>query len=109
MANDPSDNRSGGDDFLSAAQPPFKPEEALVQLRRQLRDLRALSEQGAFFQLQGIPVIELRAEGPQLLARLARRPSRQSEWDRQLLGASADTRRFLDEVKRRLVRWNDED
>lgn len=95
------------DDFF--APPAFKPEEALVQLRRQLRELRAFTERGAFFELQGIPVLELQAEGGQLRARIARRPTRNPDWDEQALKSSADGRRLLDEVKRRLVRWKDED
>lgn len=91
------------------APPAFKPDEALAQLRRQLRELRALTERGESFELQGLPVLELRVDGAQLQARLARRPNRHPDWDPQSLKSSADTRRFLDEVKRRLVRWNDED
>jgi hypothetical protein len=95
------------DDFF--ALPAFKPDEALVQLRKQLRELRAFTERGAFFELQGMPVLELQADGGQLRARIARRPARNAEWDEQALKSSADGRRLLDEVKRRLVRWKDED
>ncbi len=96
------------DDFF--ALPPFKPDDALVQLRRSLRELRALSERNEGFELRGQPVVQL-ALGPQgdhLQARLVRQPARSPEWDLRTLRSAADVRDFIDEVKRRLNRWSDE-
>ena len=95
----------------SFALPPFKPAEALVQLKRSLRDLRTLAERGDSFELKGSRVIELQAEDTAIAARLAKRPMRGGtpEWDRFMLAGSADVRRFTDEVKRRLARWTAED
>jgi hypothetical protein len=96
------------DDFL--ALPAFKPEEALVQLKRSLRDLRGLSERGNGFELKGAAVMAFTLEAQAIAAQLAKRPSRSSvEWDRYTLAASPDVRRFTDEVKRRLARWTEED
>lgn len=96
------------DDFF--ALPAFKPEEALVQLKRALRDLRQLTERGNGFELKGAAVIAFTLEGPAIAAQLARRPTRSSvEWDRFTLAGSPDVRRFTDEVKRRLARWTEED
>ncbi|NRF66562.1 hypothetical protein HLB44_06170 [Aquincola sp. S2] len=97
------------DDFF--ALPPFKPAEALGLLKRSLRDLRTLSERGDGYELKGSRVIELEADDKTITARLARRPMRGGtpEWDRFVLGASPDVRKFTDEVKRRLARWTEED
>ena len=94
------------DDFF--APPPFKPDEALVQLKRTLRELRPLAERGNGFDLQGQRVIELGVDGGALQARVAKRPARSPEWDRRTLKNSADVRQFTDEIKRRLGRWSDE-
>nr|WP_297354327.1 hypothetical protein [uncultured Caldimonas sp.] len=94
------------DDFF--APPPFKPDEALVQLKRTLRELRPLAERGNGFDLQGQRVIELGVDGGALQARVAKRPARSPEWDTRTLKNSADVRQFTDEIKRRLGRWSDE-
>jgi hypothetical protein len=94
------------EDFF--APPPFKPDEALVQLKRTLRELRPLAERGNGFDLQGQRVIELGVDGGALQARVAKRPARSPEWDTRTLKNSADVRQFTDEIKRRLGRWSDE-
>lgn len=94
------------EDFF--APPPFKPDEALVQLKRTLRELRPLAERGNGFDLQGQRVIELGVDGEALQARVAKRPARSPEWDTRTLKNSADVRQFTDEIKRRLGRWSDE-
>ena len=98
------------------ALPAFKPEEALVKLRRDLRELKPLQEQGAGgtparFALKGLMVIELQAapDAPAILARLAKRPSQRPEWTSQKLTSSADVRKWLDGVRQALKRWDDED
>lgn len=103
------------------ALPPFKADEALVQLRRQLRELKPLQEQGTGpvtrIAFKGLPVIELQlldAAGapsgkPAIQAALAKRPSSRPEWGRSTLDSSAAVRKWLDEVKRQLPRWSDED
>jgi hypothetical protein len=97
------------DDFFEL--PAFKPAEALVQLKRTLRDLRTLTERGNAYELKGSRVIELDAGEKQIDARLAKRPTRGGtpEWDRFVLAGSPDVRKFTDEVKRRLARWTEED
>jgi hypothetical protein len=94
------------DDFF--APPPFKPDEALVQLKRQLRELRPLAERGDGFELQGRTVLRLAVAGPQIEARLAKRPAVSPEWTLHTLKNSADVRRFVDAVKAQLARWSDE-
>jgi len=90
------------------ALPPFKPDEALLTLKRNLRDLRSLEARGDSFWLQGQAVLELSAQEGQLLARLVKRPARSPEWEARHCKNAAEVRSLLDEVKRRLSRWTDE-
>jgi len=94
------------DDFL--APPPFKAAEALIQLKRSLRELRPLSERGEGYELQGQRVIELRGDETTITARLAKRAARSPEFDTLVLKNAADVRKCLDEVKKRLARWTEE-
>ena len=107
MSDEPSD-------FF--APPPFKAEDALVALRRDLRALKPLVEKGAGplvrFEWKSLPVIELSlstADKPVLQVALARKPSQRPDWLKHALSSSADVRKLLDEVKRSLKRWDDED
>jgi hypothetical protein len=95
------------DDF-GFAPPPFKPDDALVQLKRSLRDLK-LAERGNGFELRGKRVVELTVEGAQISARLARRLMLTPQWDTQTVKSAADQRKLVDEVKKRLARWEHED
>lgn len=98
------------DDDFGFAPPPFKPAEALLTLKRSLRDLRTLAERGEGFELKGLRVIELAATDQAIEARLAKRPSRQvPEWDRFTLDGSAAVRKFTDEVRKRLARWSEDE
>jgi hypothetical protein len=98
-----------GSDDSGFAPPTFRPADALVALRRQLRDLR-LAERGDGYELKGAQVIELAAGEASIDARLARKPSRQvPEWDRFTLADAAQVRKFTDDVKKRLARWTEED
>ena len=94
------------DDFF--APPAFKPAEAMIALKRSLRDLRPLAERGDGFELQGMRVIELSVDGATLVARLAQRQSRTPQWDKLVLKNSADVRKCVDEAKKRLARWTEE-
>jgi hypothetical protein len=94
------------DDFF--APPPFKPDEALTQLKRTLRELK-LAERGPGFEWQGKVVAEVEAGSDALAARLARKPVQRPDWDVSTLRSAADVRRFTDELRRRLARWSDGD
>jgi len=95
------------DDFF--ALPAFKPDQALLSLKRNLRDFRSLSERGGnSFLLQGQVVLELSVDEQLLHARLVRKPSRSPEWDARDCKNSAEVRALQDEIKRRLARWTDE-
>ena len=94
------------DDFFTL--PDFKPDQALLNLKRALRDLRSLQERGNAFELQGQPVLQLAVDDKLLTAKIARKPARSPEWDVKACKNSADVRALQDEIKRRLLRWTDE-
>ena len=96
------------DDSFGFEPPPFKPEQALVTLKRSLRDL-GLAERGPGFEVRGKRVLEVAVEDDTIRARIARRLMLTPEWDSQVLKGAADTRKLLDEVKQRLARWERED
>ena len=93
------------EDLGAFAPHPLEPGEALRQLKRALRDLQ-LSERGNGFELRGQTVLDHSVEANFLLVRLARRPARAPEWDRHTLRSAADLRKLLDEIKKRLTRWD---
>ena len=98
------------DDFGGFATPAFKPEDALQQIKRALRDLK-LSERGQGFDLRGKPVLELQLErgAPALSVRIARKLALTPEWDKQRVTSAGDQRKLIDEVKKRLARWEREE
>ena len=96
------------DDLDSFAPPPFKPEGALLHIKRSLRDLK-LTERGNAFELRGKRVVELSADATTLTARLARRLALTPQWDTQAVTSTPQQRKLIDEVKKRLARWEQED
>jgi len=96
------------EDSFGFAPPPFKADEALITLRRALRDL-GLAERGPGFELRGKRALELVADDTTIRARIARRLMITPEWDAMAIVGPADTRKLLDEVKKRLARWERED
>jgi hypothetical protein len=93
------------DDF---APPPFNANNALVTLKRALRDLK-LNERGNAYELRGKRVVELALDGAAITARLARRLMLTPEWDRIVVSSAADQRKLIDDVKKRLSRWESEE
>lgn len=90
------------------APPPFNAENALVQLKRALRDLK-LAERGNAYELRGKRVVELAVEGGGIAVKLARKLALTPEWDRQVVNSAAAQRKLVDEVRKRLARWEQED
>ena len=95
-------------DSFGFAPPPFNAADALVQLKRQLRDLK-LSERGTRFELKGRAVVELTVQADHIDARIAKRVSVTPEWATHTLKSSADTRTFLDNVKRQMSKWSSDE
>ena len=96
------------DESEGFAPPPFRAAAALVQLQRSLRDLK-LAARGPGFELKGKRVIELALDTDKLQGKLARSLMLTPEWDRVSIGSATEQRKFIDEVKRRLARWERED
>jgi hypothetical protein len=95
------------DDFF--APPPFKPDEALQRLARELRGL-GLAERAGIFERRGIAIARAAVDGATLAAARVKRPSRSSpEWLPRTLKSSADVRDFVADLKQRLAQWNDRD
>jgi hypothetical protein len=95
------------DDF-GFAPPPFKPDDALLQLKRSLRDLK-LAERGNGFELRGKRVLELQVQEGAIQARIARKLAMTPEWDKQLVQSSHEQRKLIDEIKKRLARLEREE
>ena len=96
------------DDSNDFAPPAFRPESALQQLRRSLRELRPLAERGNSYLLQGHKILELNHDEHTINARIAKRPTASTNWDSAVCRSSADVRKLLDDIKLRLTRWTDE-
>lgn len=91
------------------ASPPFKPDEALQKLRRDLREL-GLTEREGRFERRGILIARAAVDGDTLRAARVKRPSRSSpEWIEKVLRSSADGRDFVADLKTQLALWSDRD
>ena len=98
------------DEDLAGFAPPFNPDNALQQIKRASRDLK-LTERGNSFDWRGKPVLELQLErgAPAISLRLARKLALTPEWDKLHVASAADQRKLIDEMKKRLARWNQDD
>ena len=95
-------------DEAGFAPPPFNADNALVTIKRALRDMK-LAERGNAFEMRGKRVVELAVDGAAINAKLARRLMLTPEWDRMAVKSAADQRKLLDEVKKRLSKWEIEE
>jgi hypothetical protein len=91
------------------APPPFNADNALLQLKRGLRDL-GLAERAGGFELKGRQALTFAVQDGAIAVRMARRlTTRTPDWDAFTVRSGADQRKVLDETRRRLSRWQDED
>jgi DNA-binding CsgD family transcriptional regulator len=100
------------DDAFGFAPPPFKPDEALTQLKGTLRDLKLSERAGAqtsAFELRGKRVLELGVDGALIQVRIARKLALTPEFDKHNIASAADQRKLVDELKKRLARWEREE
>ena len=96
------------DDF-GFAPPPFKADEALLRLKRELREL-GLAEREGVFERRGLGVARARAGDSGIDAAIVAKPSRNSpQWRVRSLGSSAAVRDFVAELKKALAQWGDRD
>lgn len=93
---------------FSFALPSFNAENALQQLQRDLRALK-LTARGNGFELRGKRVAELQVEDGVIQARTARKLALTPEWDRSRIGNASEQRKWIDELKKRLERWDREE
>jgi hypothetical protein len=94
-------------DDSSFAVPPFKADEALRRLQRELRDL-GLSEREGRFERRGQVIARAAGDGAALKVAAVKRPGRSPEWQpERLLRSSADVRDFVATLKTNLARWAD--
>ena len=92
------------DDFF--APPPFDADTALATLRRTLRDLKLVEREGVY-ELKGKAIARARLDAGVLRLEVVKRPSLTPEWEHVDASNHAQTRRFVDDLKRRLARWED--
>ncbi len=91
------------------APPPFKPDEALQRLRRDLRDA-GLTERGGQFERRGVAIAKAVVVGGEISASVVKRPSRSSpQWQNRTLKSSAELRDFVAQLKKQLSAWSDDD
>ena len=94
-------------DDLGFSLPPFKPDEALQTLKRDLRAL-GLTEREGRFERRGTPIARAAVDGAVIKAARVKRPSRSSpEWLEKTLRSSADLRDFVADLKKQLAQWSD--
>ena len=91
------------------AAPPFKPDEALQKLKRELREL-GLAERAGTFERRAVAIAKVSIADGAIDAAVVKRPSRSSpEWQRKTLGSAADARDFVADLKKKLAGWSDRD
>jgi hypothetical protein len=91
------------------APPPFKPEEALQRLKRELREA-GLTEREGRFERRGMSIAKAVVDGSVIQAAIVRRPSRSSpEWQTKTLATAAQQRDFVADLKKKLATWSDSD
>jgi tripartite-type tricarboxylate transporter receptor subunit TctC len=92
------------------ALPPFKPDEALLRLRRDLREL-GLSEREGRFERKGevLARAAVSADSTQLLVAMVKRPARSPDWQERTLRDGAQLREFVADLKKKLAQWSDRD
>ncbi len=96
------------DDF-GFAPPPFKPDEALARLKRDLREL-GLAERAGVFERRGTAIARAAVDGDVIRAARVKRPARSSpEWLPKTLKHGADVRDFVADLKKQLAAWSDAD
>jgi hypothetical protein len=93
------------DDFF--ALPAWNVREALLNLKRQLRESK-LVERGDAYEFEAKTVLRLSVQDNAIEAQLALRPAVQPEWSSWLLKAAPDVRQLLQETKKRLAKWSEE-
>lgn len=92
------------------APPPFKADEALQRLKRELRDA-GLTEREGRFERRGVVLARaaLSDDGAALRVAVVKKPLRTPEWQELMLKDAAQVRDFVTDLKRKLTQWSDRD
>ncbi len=90
------------------APPPFKPEEALQRLGRDLREA-GLTERGGVFERRGTVIARIAVDGASLKAETVRQPARSPDWQARSLRSAADVRDYVNELRKKLAGWSERD
>jgi hypothetical protein len=97
------------DDGFAFAPPPFKTDEALQRLQRDLRELGLTAREGRF-ERRGVAIARAALADGALHFSVVKRPSRNSpEWTTRTLASSAAVRDAVADLKRKLAAWSDTD
>ena len=96
------------DENWGFALPAFKPEEALLKLRRDLRELGLVEREGRF-ERRGTAIARAAVDGEVLKVAVVKRPARTPEWIEKTVKDGAQQRDFLALVKKNLAGWSDAD
>ena len=91
------------------APPPWRPDEALPRLQRELRAL-GLAERAGSFERRGLAVARVGVDAEGLHAAVVQKPSRNSpQWQARRLKDAAQARDFIADLKKKLALWSDRD
>ncbi len=90
------------------APPPFRADEALMRLQRELREM-GLTEREGRWERRGRVIAQLTLHEGAILAKRAKRPSRHTpEWQSRTLKSGADVRDFSADLKQQLAHWSED-
>ncbi len=90
------------------AAPPFKADEALARLKRDLREA-GLTERNGVFERRGMAIARASVDGAQLKVETVRLPARSPDWQAQTFKTSAELRDYVNGLKKKLAGWSDRD
>jgi hypothetical protein len=97
------------DDLGGFVAPPFRAEEALVRLQRELRAM-GLAERAGRFERRGVAIARVQHTGDALELSVVKRPSRNSpQWTARSLRSHADVRDACADLTKKLAAWSDTD
>lgn len=96
------------DESWGFAPPPFKPDEALQRLKRDLREA-GLTERGGVFERRGTAIARVSVDGAQLKVETVKQPARSPDWQLQAFKSSAELREYVAALKKKLAGWSDRD
>lgn len=95
-------------DSWGFAPPPFKADEALARLKRDLREA-GLTERGGVFERRGMAIVRASVDGAALKVETVKQPARSPDWQVQTFKSSGELRDYVAALKKKLAGWSDRD